>query len=109
MRVSQASIYLYARAEEKGRKPRSSGSIRIAYSSEDLNIESCIKEASIKTINHLNYEKINTGKYLICFTPEAFLELINAFSSMFNARSILDGLSLSSEDSIGKRLSLIHI
>ena len=31
--------------------------------------------------------------------------MINAFSSMFNARSILDGVSLSNKNSIGEKLS----
>ena len=103
---SQASLYLYAKAQNKGCKPRSSGSIRIAYGVEDLEINSCIKEAASKTISHLNYRPIDTGNYLVCFKPEAFLELIGAFSSMFNARSILDGLSLSTKDSLGKRVSV---
>ena len=106
MRLSQASIYLYAKAEEENRKPRSAGGIKINSKLEDLDIDSCIKETSIKLISHLNYESIKTNKYLICFTPEAFLQLINAFSSMFNARSIVDGLSLMNEDSIGKQISV---
>jgi len=72
---------------------------------DDIDIESCIKEASNKTISHLNYSPIKTEKYLICFSPEAFLTIINAFSSMFNARSILDGVSLSNKNSIGEKLS----
>ena len=37
--------------------------------------------------------------------PEAFLDLISAFSNIFNARSILDGVSLSTEDSIGELIA----
>ena len=102
---SQAALYLYARAEEKDKKPRSSGSVKLGYGVEDLDIESCINEASNKTIAHLNYSSIKTDKYLICLSPEAFLTLINAFSSMFNARSIIDGVSLSNKNSIGDQLS----
>ena len=102
---SQAALYLYARAEEKNKKPRSSGSIKLGYGVDDIDIESCITEASIKTIAHLNYSSIKTGKYLICLSPEAFLTIINAFSSMFNARSIIDGVSLSNKNSIGEELS----
>ena len=102
---SQAAIYLYARAEEKDLKPRSSGSVKLGYGVDDIDIESCIKEASNKTIAHLNYESIKTDKYLICFSPEAFLTIISAFSSMFNARSIIDGVSLSTKNSIGEQLS----
>ena len=102
---SQAAIYLYARAEESNRKPRSSGSVQIGYGLEDIDIKTCIDEAAQKTIAHLNYSTIETGKYLICLSPEAFLTLLNAFSSMFNARSIIDGISLSKKDSIGEIIS----
>ena len=102
---SQAALYLYARAEEKDKKPRSSGAVKIGYSLEGIDVDSCIKEAAEKTISHLNYSPIDTGKYKICLSPEAFLTLLNAFSSMFNARSILDGVSISSKDSIGEIVS----
>ena len=102
---SQAALYLYARAEEKDKKPRSSGAVKVGYSLEDIDVDSCIKEAAEKTISHLNYSPIDTGKYKICLSPEAFLTLLNAFSSMFNARSILDGVSISSRDSIGEIVS----
>ena len=102
---SQAALYLYARAEESNRKPRSSGSVKIGYGLDDIDINLCIKEAAEKTLAHLNYEKIETGKYKICLSPEAFLTLLNAFSSMFNARSIIDGVSISKRDSIGKLVS----
>ena len=102
---SQAAIYLYARAEENNRKPRSSGSVKIGYGLEDIDINSCIDEAAEKTISHLNYSAIETGKYKICFSPESFLTLINAFSSIFNARSIIDGVSISNKDSIGELIA----
>nr|WP_320677581.1 TldD/PmbA family protein [Prochlorococcus sp. MIT 1300] len=100
------SLYLYARAEEAGRKPRSAGAIRVASGSQDLDILGCVEEASIRTISHLNYYPIQTGKYLICFSPEAFLDLIGSFTSMFNARSILDGVSLTKRDAIGSKIAV---
>ncbi|WP_413684714.1 TldD/PmbA family protein [Prochlorococcus sp. MIT 1011] len=109
MKLSQSSIYLYAKAEEENKKPRSAGGIRINSNLEELDIQSCIKETSDKLISHLNYRAIETKKYLICFTPEAFLQLISAFSSMFNARSIIDGLSLMNEDSIGNQISVSNL
>ena len=36
MQRTQASLYLYAKAEETGRKPRSSGAVRLALGSGDL-------------------------------------------------------------------------
>ncbi len=103
---SQSSIYLYALAEEVGRKPRSSGAVRVHYGSDGLDIQGCIDETRTLTLSHLNYEPILTGKYLVCFSPDAFLDLINAFSSIFNARSILDGVSLSDKESIGTTISV---
>ena len=109
MKLSQSSLYLYAKAEEVNKKPRSAGGIKIDSDLKKLDINSCIKETSNKLISHLNYKPIETNKYLICFTPEAFLQLINAFSSMFNARSIIDGVSLMSEDSIGNQISVPNL
>ena len=109
MKLSQSSIYLYAKAEEDSKKPRSAGGIRVNSSLEDLDIDSCIKETSNKLVSHLNYKNIETNKYLICFTPDAFLQLISAFSSMFNARSIIDGLSLMNENSIGKQIAVKNL
>jgi PmbA protein len=109
MRLSQSSIYLYAKAEEENKKPRSAGGIRINSNLEELDIDSCISETSEKLISHLDYKSIETNKYLVCFTPEAFLQLISAFSSMFNARSIIDGLSLMKEDSLGNQISVPNL
>ena len=109
MKLSQSSIYLYAKSQELNKKPRSAGVIRINSDLDKLDIESCIKETSNKLVSHLNYEPIETNKYLICFTPEAFLQLISAFSSMFNARSIIDGLSLMNEESIGKQIAVENL
>ena len=108
-KLSQTSIYLYAKAEEENKKPRSAGSVKINSDLEQLDIDSCIKEASNKLISHLNYKAIKTKKYLICFTPESFLQLISAFSSMFNARSIIDGLSLMNEKSIGSQIAINNL
>ena len=109
MQLSQSSIYLYAKAEEENKKPRSAGGIRINSNLEELDINSCISETSDKLISHLDYKAIETNKYLTCFTPEAFLQLISAFSSMFNARSIIDGLSLMDEDSLGNQISVPNL
>ena len=106
MERTQASLYLYARAEESGRKPRSSGAVRLALGSDDLDVAGCIKEAADRTISHLAYQPIETGTYRICFTPEAFLSLIGAFSSMLNARAVLDGVSLSQRDDLGSTIAV---
>ena len=104
--LSTASLYLYARAEEAGRKPRSAGAMRLAYGAAELDVAGCINEAAERTISHLNYAPIETGHYTCVFSPEAFLDLIGAFSSLFNARAVLDGVSLSNRDSIGESVAV---
>lgn len=68
-------------------------------------MEACVQEAADKTISHLHYEKIPTGKYRVVFAPRAFLSLIGAFSNMFNAQSILDRQSLSTIDSLNTQVA----
>ena len=104
--LTTASLYLYARAEEAGRKPRSSGAVRLAYGTTELDIAGCIEEAAERTIAHLDYAPIETGYYTCVFSPEAFLDLIGAFSSLFNARAVLDGVSLSHRDSLGDSVAV---
>lgn len=105
-RISTASLYLYARAEQTGRKPRSSGAVRLAHGVEGLDVEGCVAEAAERTISHLDYAPIATGRYTCVFSPEAFLDLIGAFSSLFNARAVLDGVSLSRRESLGEALAV---
>jgi PmbA protein len=102
---SVASIYLYSKTEQEGKKPRSAGAFRIHRGLDHLDVEGCLKEAAEKTISHLHYEKIKTGKYLVAFSPEAFLSLFGSFSNLFNAQSILDRQSLSTPDSIGTQIA----
>jgi len=102
---SFSSIYLYTKTEEEDRKPRSGGAYRVSRSFEDLDVKGCVEETAEKTISHLNYDKIKSGKYLVVFSPEAFLSLISAFSSLFNAQSILDKNSLSNPESIGTQIA----
>jgi PmbA protein len=104
--LTTASIYLYARAEEMGRKPRSAGAVRLAYGTDDLDIAGCVEEAAERTIAHLDYAPIPTGRYVCVFSPEAFLDLIGAFSGMFNARAVLDGVSLSRRESLGDTVAV---
>ncbi|MBM5815104.1 MAG: TldD/PmbA family protein [Cyanobacteria bacterium K_Offshore_surface_m2_239] len=105
-RSTTASLYLYARAEEAGRKPRSSGAVRLAHGVAGLDVEGCVAEAAERTISHLAYAPITTGRYICVFSPEAFLDLIGAFSSLFNARAVLDGVSLSRRESLGEAIAV---
>jgi PmbA protein len=99
------SLYLYTKTEQEGRKPRSAGASRVSHSLETLDVEGCIAETAEKTISHLDYQKIESGKYLVCFSPEAFLDLIGAFSNLYNAQSILDHRSLSTPESLGTTIA----
>jgi PmbA protein len=98
---SYASIYLYSKTEQEGKKPRSAGAYKVSRSLAQLDIEGCLKETTEKTINHLDYQPIASGKYRVVFSPSAFLSLFSAFSNLFNAQSILDKQSLSTPDSLG--------
>jgi PmbA protein len=98
---SYASVYLYSKTEQEGRKPRSAGAMRVNRGLPVLDIEGCLKEAADKTISHLNYDKVPSGKYRVVFSGEAFLSLLGAFSNLYNAQSILDNRSLSTVDSLG--------
>ena len=61
MERTQASLYLYARAEETGRKPRSGGAVRLGLGSSELDVQGCISEAVDRTVSHLDYRPIETG------------------------------------------------
>lgn len=102
---SSSSVYLYTKTTEPGRKPRSAGAFRVGRSLANLDIQGCLHEAAEKTISHLNYQKIKSGKYTVIFSPEAFLSLLNAFSNLFNAQNILDKQSLSTPDDLGKPMA----
>ncbi|WP_017719947.1 TldD/PmbA family protein [Kamptonema formosum] len=102
---SYASLYLYTKTEEEGKKPRSAGAFRISRSLEQLDLDGCLKEAADKTVSHLNYEKVKSGKYTVVFSPEAFLSLLGAFSNIFNAQNILDKQSLSTPESLGAQIA----
>ncbi|MEL4896744.1 TldD/PmbA family protein [Crocosphaera sp. Alani8] len=102
---SYSVIYLYSRAEEEGKKPRGASSVKISRGLETLDVDGCLKEVTEKTISHINYRTIPSGKYTVVFSPKAFLSLIGAFSNLFNAQNILDKQSLSDLESLGKELA----
>ncbi|MBR8830916.1 MAG: Metalloprotease PmbA [Chroococcopsis gigantea SAG 12.99] len=103
---SYASIYLYTKTEQEGKKPRSAGAYRISSGVSSLDVDNCLKEAIEKTISHLDYQPIKTGKYTVVFSPRAFLSLLGAFSNLFNAQSVLDKQSLSTPESIGTQIAV---
>ena len=102
---SYASVYLYTKTEQEGKKPRSAGAFRVSPGLEKLDIDGCIEEAISKTVSHLDYQPITTGKYLVVFAPRAFLSLIGAFSNLFNAQNVLDKQSLSTPESLGTQIA----
>ncbi|WP_267383700.1 TldD/PmbA family protein [Cyanobacterium sp. uoEpiScrs1] len=102
---SYSSIYLYSRTEEEGKKPRGASSVKISHSLSDLDVDGCLKEVIEKTISHINYQSIPSGKYRVILSPTSFLSLVGAFSNIFNAQNILDNQSLSTRDSLGTEIA----
>ncbi len=102
---SYTSIYLYSKTEQEGKKPRGASAMKISHRLASLDIEGCLQEVKEKTLSHLDYRPIKTGKYTVVFSPSAFLSLMGAFSNLFNAQSILDKQSLSTPDSLGQPLA----
>ncbi len=102
---SYASIYLYSRAEQENKKPRSAGEMKISRDLPSLDIEGCLQLVKAKTLSHLDYRPIASGKYRVVFSPKAFLSLLGAFSNLYNAQSILDKQSLSTPDSLGMAIA----
>ncbi len=102
---SISSIYLYSKTEQEGKKPRSAGAFRVSHSLEELDIAGCLRETAEKTISHLDYDKIPSGKYRVVLSPDAFISLLGAFSNLFNAQNILDHQSLSTPDSLGQAIA----
>lgn len=102
---SLASIYLYSKTEQEGKKPRSAGAYKVANGLENLDIKGCFDETLTKTLSHLNYESIKSGKYVVVFSGEAFLSLLGAFSNLYNAQNILDKQSLSTPESLGQQIA----
>ncbi len=49
-----ASIYLYSKTEEEGKKPRSAGAYKVANSLDKLDIDGCFQETLTKTISNLD-------------------------------------------------------
>lgn len=103
--TTTTTLYLYSKTDEAGRKPRSAGAIRMSPDLEHLDIAGCIDEVADKTIRHLAYEPIASGQYPVLFSPSAFLSLLNAFSNLFNAQSILDRQSLSTPESLHQAIA----
>lgn len=97
---TSASVYLYTKTEQEGRKPRSGHAVRVGVGANDLDIDGCLQEATDKTLSHLDYQKIESGKYRVVFSPDAFLSLMRAFGNLYNAQSVLDKRSLSTAESL---------
>lgn len=102
---SSSSIYLYSKTEQEGKRPRSAGAYRVSQGLKQLDIEGCLQETAEKTISHLNYQPITSGKYRVVLSAEAFLSLLGAFSNLFNAQSVLDNRSLSTVESLGTEIA----
>lgn len=102
---SYASIYLYSRTEQEGKKPRSAGEMKISRSLENLDIAGCLQTVTDKTLSYLDYQAIANGKYQVVFSATAFLSLLGAFANFYNAQNILDKQSLSSPETLGTQVA----
>ena len=102
---SYASIYLYSRTEQEGKKPRSAGEMKISRSLASLDIAGCLQTVIDKTLSYLDYQAIATGKYQVVFSATAFLSLLGAFANFYNAQNILDKQSLSSPETLGTQVA----
>lgn len=100
-----AYAYLYSRTEQEGRKNRSAGDSVVANSFAALPIKEAADRVVQKTISHLDYRKVKSGKYPIVFSPKAFLELVSAFDTLFNAQRILDKQSLGNAEMLGQPIA----
>lgn len=106
-----AYCYLYTKTNEAGKKPRSAGDMVVSHEIKTLPISECVRVVAEKTLSHLSYVSVATGKYPIVFSPGAFLDLFGAFSNFVNAQSVLDKQSLSTQESLQKQVasSLLNV
>lgn len=110
-KTSYAMCYFYPLAHEDNKIPRQLGHVSLADNFKNLNYLECAHIAVEKTKKYLNYEKVTSGNYSVLFSPEAFLDLVGAFSNFFNAQNILDNKSLCTKETLNTQLAsnLIHI
>jgi PmbA protein len=104
-KIPSTYCYFYPLAQEENKTPRQMGHVTLAENFNELNYRECANTAIEKTKKHLNYEKVPTGKYPIIFSPEAFLDLVGAFSNFFNAQNVLDNKSLSSKETLNTQVA----
>lgn len=100
-----AHCYFYPLSELAGLLPRQMGFTTVAPHFMQLGVRECAQKAVDKTKRHLHYKKVESGKYITVFSPEAFLDLLYAFSNFFNAQNVLDKKSLCTRESLGTRLA----
>ncbi|WGL58879.1 TldD/PmbA family protein [Pigmentibacter sp. JX0631] len=100
-----AYCYFYPLAQEPNKIAREAGHVSISKGFQNLNVLDCAEKAIKKTENHLNYTNIKSGKYKTIFSPEAFLDLLYAFSNFMNAQNILDKKSLLTIENLNSQIA----
>jgi len=99
--------YLYSLAQQDGRRARKAFSLKIGRDFSDLNFDECVTETVERTIFSLDYVTLPPEKdYTVVFSPTAFLALFSSFENIWNARSVLDHRSLSTEKSLGEQIAV---
>lgn len=79
--------------------------MKISRDLASLDIDGCLQTVKEKTLSHLDYRPIPTGKYTVVFSARAFLSLLGAFSNLYNAQSILDKQSLATKETLGTAIA----
>jgi PmbA protein len=102
--MHSVSCYLYSKTEEQNKKPRDAYVVQVKNHYSDLKFESLCTELVDKTRSHLDYTSTRNGSFLVVFSADAFLALLDAFSNMFNAQDVLDAQSLATRDSLGQKI-----
>jgi PmbA protein len=103
--TSFLSCYLYTRAQKENGKPRSAGISKVVKRYENLSLETMAQEVVKKTESFLDYVSISNGAYLVVFSGDAFLALLDSFSNMFNARNVIDKQSLHTAEDLNTQVA----
>jgi PmbA protein len=102
---TSALCYFYPLAQKPRKQSRQAGHVLLSSHFKLLDVDRCVSLALAKTKKHLDYKKIKSGVYTAVFSPEAFLQLLNAFSNFINGQSVVDHKSLFNLKSLGQKVA----
>ena len=99
MERTQASLYLYARAEETGRKPRSSGAVRLTPASDDLG-------TAVASVSSGPHRPFGLPALRQAPTESATPRLLSLVRAVALLVCCVDGVSLSQRDDLGSSIAV---